>query len=289
MELHTLGVDGGYSQRDVTELARIFSGWTINARRGARGTAFYFDAQRHDSGDKQWLNHRVSARGQDEGEWAIEMLAAHPCTARHIAFKLSQYFVADEPPAGLVKRVAAKFTSSNGDIRAVLKVLFTSTEFQDRAVRGVKFKTPYRYMLSAVRAANVQVTNVRPLLATTKQLGMPLYGCQTPDGYKNTEEAWLNPDAITRRINFATAFASGKLPLARPAQEMTDEAGQSKASQAAASGKFHTDWTTPPIDAGLLLEALGGTISDKTRAAIANSESRLQAALVLGSPDFMRH
>jgi uncharacterized protein (DUF1800 family) len=142
----------------------------------------------------------------------LDILAKSPATAHHIAFKLAQYFVADAPPAALVDRLAARFHESDGDIRAVLKTLFTSREFRDSI--GDKYKTPYQFVLSATRATGVVVRNPRPLLGEMARLGMPLYGCQTPDGYKNTEGAWLNPDATTLRINFATALARGNLPVA---------------------------------------------------------------------------
>ena len=283
MELHTLGVDGGYTQRDVTELARMFTGWTLNPR--ARGASlFHFDPRRHDPGDKEWLGRRVAARGQAEGEWALDVLASHPSTAHRVGHKLAQYFVADEPPPALVDRLARRFRDTDGDIRAVLKTLFDSAEFRDPKAQAAKFKTPYRYLVSSVRAAQLPVSNVRPLLATLYLLGMPLYGCQTPDGYKNTEAAWLNPDALTRRINFATAFASGKLPFARP----TDD-GDMVAAGKAADLKFNPAWATPPVDAGALLATLGGSISQRTRAEVVQAEPLLRAALLLGSPDFMRH
>ena len=293
MELHTLGVDGGYTQTDVTELARMLTGWTLNPRLGNGGSAFYFEARRHDAGDKQWLGRRVSARGQAEGEEALDLLAAHPATARNLAYKLAQYFVQDQPPQALVDRLARSFLESGGDIRAVLKTLFDSAEFRAPQVVGAKFKTPYRYLVSAVRLADVPVTNVRPLLATAYQLGMPLYGCQTPDGYKNTEAAWLNPDAITRRLNFATTFASGKLPFARP-MDAADTDGVNKVAlkrpvDGPFNARFNAAWTTPPVDAAALLAALGTGISARTRDAVSQSEPALRAALVLGSPDFMRH
>ena len=271
MELHTLGVDGGFSQKDVTELARMFTGWTF-APRAVRGDGdFQFDPRRHDNGEKFWLGQRISARGRDEGEWALDLLAAHPATARHISYKLAQYFVADQPPAALVDRLARRFQETQGDIRAVLGMLFASPEFRDPGAIGGKFKTPYQYVVSAARAADLRVLNVRPLLSTLAQLGMPLYGCQTPDGYKNTEAAWLNPDALTRRINFATALASGRLPLDQPAD------GAANRPDGAA------------VNAVQLLDTLGPSISARTRSTVGGSQPALRAALVLGSPDFMRH
>ena len=291
MELHTLGVDGGYAQADVTELARMLTGWTFNPRLSSGDSVFYFDAKHHDNGEKQWLGRRVAARGQAEGEEALELLAAHPATARRISYKLAQYFVSDEPPPALVERLSRRFLDSGGDIRALLKTVFDSAEFRAPQAVDAKFKTPYRYLVSAVRASGIAITNVRPLVATAYQLGMPLYGCQTPDGYKNTEVAWLNPEAITRRINFANAFASGRLPFARPMDDAdTGGMGQvalQRAGERTASAKFNPAWATPPVDVDLVLGALGSGISARTRDAVAQVEPGLRAALVLGSPDFM--
>ena len=279
MELHTLGVAGGYTQRDVTELARIFTGWTVRQRPAPdgreEGGIFYFEPRRHDTGEKQWLGRPVAANGQAEGEWALDVLAAHPATARHVSRKLAQLFVADEPPAALVDRLAGRFTESQGDIAAVLGLLFASPEFSDPEARTPKFKTPYRYLVSALRAAGQPVGNAQPLLAALTQLGMPLYGCATPDGYKNTQAAWLSPDAMTRRLSFATAFATGRLPLARPA--------------AAEGASAPPPSNTAPLEASALLATLGPAISARTRAVVVRSEPGLHAALVLGSPDFMYH
>lgn len=279
MELHTLGVDGGYSQKDVTELARMLTGWTFDLRSPGR-SLFVFDPARHDMGYKNWLGRSVSASGQGEGDMALDVLAHHPATARHLAFKLAQYFVSDTPPRDLVDRLAQRFVQSDGHIRVVLAELFASPEFSDPAAIGAKFKTPYRYVLSALRAGDSSVRNVRPLLGALNQLGMPLYGCQTPDGYKNTEAAWLNPEAITRRVNLATALASGKLPLGAPPEA---------APVRAADLREHPEWASQPLQASALLSNLGPGIGQPTRAEIAESAPALQAALILGSPDFMRH
>ena len=269
MELHTLGVDGGYTQTDVTELARMLTGWTLDPRKESGASLFVFEPRRHDNGDKQWLGRTVPPRGQVEGEWALDVLASHPATARHISFKLAQYFVSDNPPKALVDRLAKRFRETDGDIRALLATLFASPEFRDPAARGAKFKSPYRYVLSSLRAAAIPVENVRPLLGALSQQGMPLYGCQTPDGYKNTESAWLNPDAMTRRVTFATALGAGRLPLGGDVAER----------RASAGGQ--------PLSADALLDELGSGISTKTRAVVVTSEAPLRAGLVLGSPDFM--
>ena len=260
MELHTLGADGGYTQEDVVTLARILTGWGIN-RPDARlfpEHAAVFEGARHDYGAKVFLGHPIKSRGKAEGEEALDILARSPATARHISRKLAQYFVADDPPRGLVERLAARFRETEGNIRELLKTLFASREFWDSS-RG-KYKTPYQFLMSAVRATGSPIANARPLLGMMDQLGMPLFGCLTPDGYKNTEEAWLSPDATTRRIGFATALArgAGVMPAGRPA------------------------------DADHMQALLGATLADATREAIADSPRVLRAALILGSPDFMR-
>ena len=305
MELHTLGVDGGYTQQDVTELARILTGWTLvpqqkrrrffngmdNTASGRGDSIFGFDPGRHDNGTKQWLGHRVPPNGQLEGEAALDVLARHPATARHIAFKLARRFVADEPSPALVDRLARRFLDTDGDLRAVMQALVDAPEFGD--VRPVKFKTPYQYVMSSVRATGIATTNVKPLMAVLAQLGQPLYGCQTPDGYHDTEADWLNPNAITQRVNFATALASGKLPLQRvddpdapvPARGM--KALERQADKAMARDQA-VEGSTPPVDVAGLLATLGPAISEQTRGAVAKSPPALQAALVLGSPDFMR-
>ncbi|HEY1151830.1 MAG TPA: DUF1800 domain-containing protein [Pseudoduganella sp.] len=252
MELHTLGVDNGYKQQDVTELARMLTGWTYAPRRMVeRNETFVFDPKRHDNGTKQWLGMTIAPRGQAEGEMALGVLAAHPSTARRISAKLAQYFVADEPPPALVERMARTWRDTGGDIRSVLRTMFTSSEFMDQTAANAKFKTPYQFVVSAARASAAPLTDVKPLLGTLNRLGQPLYGCQTPDGYKNTQDAWLNPDALSRRIAFATTLA-------------------------------------PNADAQALQAALGPAITPRTAALVAASPDKLRAAMLLGGPDFMQ-
>jgi uncharacterized protein (DUF1800 family) len=308
MELHTLGVDGGYTQQDVTELARILTGWTMapehpRARRVAMDSRpvfavpqqgdsiFAFDPARHDDGPKTWLGHAVAPGGQMEGEFALDALARHPATARHVAFKLARRFVADEPAPALVDRLARRFHDSDGDLRATMQSLLDAPEFRDP--RPLKFKTPYQYVLSSVRASGIVTTNVKPLMGVLAQLGQPLYGCQTPDGWHDTEADWLNPNAITQRVNFATALASGRLPLQRIDDPDAAAGGAGLKAMARQADKAMArdqpvEGSTPPVDADALFATLGPAISDKTRAAVAGSPPAMQAALVLGSPDFMR-
>src|SRR6516162_1779035 len=262
MELHTLGADGGYTQEDVIALARILTGWRVNPP-DARAYPEYgaiFEGARHDYSPKVFLGYEMKSRGKAEGEEALDILARSPKTARHIAFELAQYFVADDPPTALVDQLAARFVDTDGDIQEVLKALFTSREFWENFDR--KYKTPYQFVVSAVRAAAVPVGNVRPLLAAMDQLGMPLYGCLTPDGYSNTEDAWLSPDATTRRIGFAAALAQGDLPQ----------------YGANGTGSAHR------VDAARLQALLGPTLTEATRQAVIEAPPGLRAALLLGSP-----
>jgi uncharacterized protein (DUF1800 family) len=274
MELHTLGVDGGYTQQDVTTLAHILAGWGFNYQSlsTGSGSAFAFTPSRHDPSEKVFLGHPIAPGGEEQGIAAIDILAKSPATAHHLAFQLAQYFVADQPPPALVDRLAQQFLSSDGDIRAVMKALLTSPEFRDSA--GQKYKTPYHYVLSAVRATGGAVKSPAPFLGTMAQLGMPLYLCPTPDGYKNTQDEWLSPDAMTTRTNFAVLVGSGALlnyvPPDDPAPHIADAA------------------TPIAVNAGALQTLLSPILTEHTRAAIAGSPAAMKAALILGSPDFMR-
>ncbi|MES2069519.1 MAG: DUF1800 domain-containing protein [Pseudomonadota bacterium] len=289
MELHTLGVDGGYTQKDVTELARMLTGWTFEPRDLVRNNrTFQFDADRHDNGSKEWLGRHIAAQGQREGEFALDILAMHPATAHHLSYKLAQYFVQDNPAAALVDRMSKRYLDSGGDIRSVLQVLFKSPEFTGAGSVAAKYKTPYQFVISAARAGEMPVNNIRPLLGTLAQLGMPLYGCQTPDGYKNTEAAWMNPDALTRRINFATALASGRLALNKTVDD-GDKMGKRQLERQADGQDRGNVQGMAPLNAQDLMATLGPGISSRTREVVAQNPEALRAAMLLGSPDFMQH
>jgi len=288
MELHTLGVDGGYTQKDVTELARMLTGWTFDqkANRQGRDLQFVFDNSRHDQGTKQWLGKTIPPNGKAEGEFALTILAMHPATARHLSYKLAQYFVHDQPPSSLVEQLSNRYLSTNGNIRAVLQTLFASEEFRNADVIGAKYKTPYRFIISAMRASEAPDDNIRPLLGSMAQLGMPLFGSQTPDGYKYTEQAWLNPDALSRRINFATALATGRLPLNQQI-ESGEKMGKMQVEKQANNNDKRQ--FMPTVKSEALLTTLSPMISAKTRQVVENNPEALRAALILGSPDFMQH
>ena len=191
------------------------------------------------------------------------------------------------PPPALVDRLAKRFLETDGDIRSVLRTLFSSPEFMAPAARAAKFKTPYQFVVSAVRATGTPVVNVRPILGTRTQLCMPLYGCQTPDGYANTQAAWLNSEALGRRISFATALATGRLPLSRPEDPLPRGRAEKQGMRAASGERAAPDAT--PIDAGAVLATLGSSITDKTERALDGSPAGLRSAMLLVSPDFMMH
>ena len=266
MELHTLGVNGGYTQTDVTTLAHILTGWGLCPPRGrfAQPGGFCFDPLRHDFSDQVFLGQHLAGGGEEEVEQALDMLALSPATAHHLSYELAQYFVADDPPPALVDRLTQKWLQSRGDIAAVLDTLFHSPEFWSAKSTGNKFKTPYEYVISMVRATGDTVTNVKPLLGMMNQLGMPLYGYLTPDGYKNTQSAWLNPDAMMMRLSFATALGHGNVRLDPGAM----------------------DPATPAQRAQQLFDTLSGLFSPQQIAAIDSQPEPLRAGLILGSPQF---
>ncbi|MGZ4839428.1 MAG: DUF1800 domain-containing protein, partial [Terriglobales bacterium] len=210
MELHTLGVDGGYTQKDVTELARVLTGWTIKEPR--KGGDFEFNERMHEPGTKFVLGHNIKEHGEDEGKEMLKLLAHHPSTAHFISKKLAMRFVSDNPPEALVNRMAETFLKSDGDIRQVLRTMFQSPEFWAPEAFRAKVKTPLEFLVSAVRASGADISNAMPLVQTLNQMGMPLYGAQPPTGYSMKAETWVNSSALLNRMNFALRFTSGRMP-----------------------------------------------------------------------------
>ncbi len=201
MELHTLGVDGGYTQQDIIDVARALTGWTL--ANGLDG-GFRFTPALHDRGEKKVLGHTIRAGGGiEDGERVLDIVAAHPSTARHIATKLVRRFVNDEPPPALVSKVAATFTATKGNLREVVRTLVTSPEFYAPEHRGAKVKTPLIFVVSAVRATGRDVRESRQLLGALQQLGMAPYQCQPPTGYDDTAETWVSAGALVTRMNIA--------------------------------------------------------------------------------------
>jgi uncharacterized protein (DUF1800 family) len=208
LELHTLGVDGGYTQKDVVEVARAFTGWTID-----RDGQFRFVAALHDPGEKVVLGHTIKAGGGiEDGEKVLDIVASHPATAHHVAYQLAERLVADEPRPALVDRAAARFRETNGDLREVVRTIVTSPEFFDPSARGAKFKTPFELVVSAMRTTGATVSDARALVQTLQQLGEPLYMCQPPTGYHSTADAWVSAGGLVTRMNFAARVASGNMP-----------------------------------------------------------------------------
>jgi uncharacterized protein (DUF1800 family) len=265
MELHTLGVDGGYTQHDVQEVARAFSGWTIAAPR--QGGAFRFDPRMHDDGAKVVLGHRIRAGGgRSDGEQVLDILAAHPATARFIATKLVRRFVSDVPPPALVERVSAVYRESGGDIRDVVRAILTSPEFFAPDAYRAKVKTPFEFVVSAVRATRSDAQNALPLVRATRELGMPLYYCQPPTGYADRADAWVNTGALLNRMNFAVALTKGDL------RGVASSAGSA------------------PVGVNAIThDVLADDVSAVTGSTVARATGPAQGiALLLGSPEFQR-
>ena len=209
MELHTLSVNGGYTQNDVTELARVLTGWTIQPLE--QGAAFQFDSKKHDPGDKVILGQTIPENGVNEGMQVLDLLAHHPNTAKFIAKKLAIRFVADDPPPALVDRMAQKFLATDGDIREVLRTMFKSPEFWSVKAYRAKVKTPFEFVVSSLRATGTDLSNPGPLLGTLNKMGMPLYQMVPPTGYSMTESTWMNSEALIDRMNYALALSNGQV------------------------------------------------------------------------------
>jgi uncharacterized protein (DUF1800 family) len=292
MELHTLGVNGGYTQQDVTEVARVFTGWTLREPR--KGGEFDFDQRKHEPGTKHVLGHKIKEHGEKEGDEVLHLLAKHPATARFICTKLAQRFVSDDPPQALIDRMSKTFLDKDGDIREVLRTMFRSPEFWSPDVYRAKVKTPLEFVVSAVRASGVDVSTALPLIQALNRMGMPPYGAQPPSGYKNDAETWVNSAALLNRMNFALALAAGKLP------GMKSFAGTLLATAPpSASPQLPVDADT--AIAQLEIALLAGELSQNTHDTIrkqlndgpAGESDRavnvpLIAGLILGSPEFQR-
>jgi uncharacterized protein (DUF1800 family) len=209
LELHTLSVNGGYSQRDVTEAAKVFTGWTIE--NPAQGGGFKFDPRMHEPGPKFVLGHRIKPKSEGEGLELLHRLATSPQTAHFVSLKLAERFVADDPPPALVDRMAKTFLKKKGDIREVLNTLFHSPEFWDDQTYRAKVKTPLEFVASAVRTTGAEVEDALPLTRQLNNMGMPLYGAQPPTGYSMKAETWISSSALLNRMNFALALTRGKI------------------------------------------------------------------------------
>ncbi len=289
MELHTLGVDGGYTQKDVQEVARCFTGWTIfqprggatavNALLGEGGQrnagTFFFNARTHDDGEKTVLGHKIPAGGGiKDGLLVLDILARHPSTAKFIATKLVRYFVADNPPPALVDRVAGAFTKSDGDIRETLKAIFFSPEFNSTAAYRAKIKRPFELVISAIRALGADTNGGPGTHQWIARMGEPLYGFQTPNGYSDAAESWVNTGGLLERMNFGLALANNRIPGTRV------NLAKLNGDQAKVIDEY-------------LKTLLAGEISAATRETLLkqlaqNDPASKVVGLILGTPEFQR-
>jgi uncharacterized protein (DUF1800 family) len=275
MELHTLGVDGGYTQQDVKEVARCFTGWTV--KKIHEDPAFNFDEKRHDRGAKVVLGHKIPAGGGvSDGEEVLDIVARHPSTARFIATKLARRFVSDAPPKALVDRAAKTFLQTDGDLRAVVQTIITSPEFFSPAAMRAKIKSPFEFIVSALRATNANVVDPGPVVGTIAQLGEPLYFCLPPTGYPDRADAWVNTGVLFSRMNIATSLASNnlggvKIDLAALGNGSPDRARDRVITQTLVDLSQQTKAT--------LTQVLAGQPKPNPAQSL---------AIVLGAPDFQR-
>jgi uncharacterized protein (DUF1800 family) len=286
MELHTLGVDGGYTQQDVRDVARCFTGWTIDRPR--QGGGFIFRPRFHDYGEKVVLGRKIQGPGGiNDGIAVLHMLAEHPSTAHFVSFKLCRHFVADDPPTSVVDRAARTFSESQGDIRSVLKTILTSREFNSQAAFRTKVKSPFDLVTSAMRSLDAETDGGAPLLGMIMRMGQPLFLYQAPTGFPDRANNWINTGTLLARMNFSMALAANRI---RGTQLNLQSLTPSHDSQAV--------WDH------LVGRTLGGQVSQETQSAAMKSlenldtadngnqdtfpQTKLMAALLLGSPEFQR-
>ncbi len=263
MELHTLGVDGGYTQRDVQEVARCLTGWTIRQPRGEG--SFYFEPRIHDTGEKVVLGSRIPPGGGiEDGLRVIDLLAQHPSTARFVSLKLARRFIADDPPPSLVNKAAEAFSKSSGDIPTVLRALIDSPEFYSPDTYQAKVKKPLEFVASALRSTGTEVQLSHQLLRYLGRMGEPLFLAQPPTGHPDVAASWTSPDMLLTRMNFATDLIANRIPGSR-----------------------------------IKLDALGDkdafarliapdSLSTATRSALAETEGSQAIALLMAAPEFQR-
>ncbi|HLH06019.1 MAG TPA: DUF1800 domain-containing protein [Terriglobales bacterium] len=292
MELHTLGVDGGYTQQDVIQVAKAFTGWTI--KEPGRGGEFEFDESKHEPGKKLVLGHVIKENGEKEGMEVLDILAHNPATARFVCTKLATRFVSDDPPKPLVDRMAETFQKSDGDIREVLKTMLKSPEFWSPNLYRAKVKTPLEFIASAIRASGADVDNAMPLLNALNRMGMPLYEQQPPTGYPMKADAWVNSSALLNRMNFSLQLASGRMngvnfepqnllglgPTTETDAEQVLAALENSLLQGDVSRQTHDTILKQMNDP----QVTGRVLDDKPRPPNAG----ILAGLILGSPEFQK-
>jgi uncharacterized protein (DUF1800 family) len=289
LELHTLSVNGGYSQRDVTEVAKVFTGWTID--KPAEGGSFKFEPRMHEPGTKYVLGHKIKPKGEGEGLELLHRLATSPQTAHFISLKLAQRFVADDPPPALVDRMAQTFLKKKGDIREVLTTLFRAPEFWNDASYRTKMKTPLEFVASAVRATGAEVDDALPLSRQLNNMGMPLYSAQPPTGYSMKAETWVSSSALLNRMNFALALTSGKIKGVKvdsahvgAANPAPDVDGALSALEQSLIPSGISKQTHDSIAAQVTGDKNGGRKTGPVKPPDVNTI----AGLLLGSPEFQR-
>jgi len=290
MELHTLGVDGGYTQKDVTEVARCFTGWTIEKPR--EYPEFKFDGRLHDPDPKLVLGKKIQAGGMRDGEEVIDLLVHHPSTAKFISTKLARRFVSDNPPPALVARMAQTFQSSDGDIRAVMKTMIYSPEFWSRAAYRAKIKTPFELVVSTARALGTDVDTPMPLVQWTGRIGEPLYQCQPPTGYSDKADTWVNTGALLNRLNYSLALAGNRVRGSRtdtPSLLGMDSSADAKAALDRAVQLF-LGGQTAPTTVDTLEKQLDNPqiVQAKLDDPVKHVDLGVVAGLVLGAPEFQR-
>ncbi len=286
MELHTLGVDGGYTQQDVREVARCFTGWTIDHPQ--QGGGFIFRPRMHDYGEKVVLGHRIgSQEGINDGIAVLRILSAHPSTAHFISLKLCRYFISENPPASIVDSAAGTFTMTQGNIPSVLRTILTSREFNSPEVFRAKVKSPFELAASSLRALDADSDAGAPLMGMIMRMGQPLFQYQAPTGYPDRATSWINSGTLLARMNFSMALAANRIR------------GTQLDLQALTPSEDHQ-----AILDNLVQRTLGGAVSAETKAAVMRSldeignggagrpgafpKTTLTAALLLGSPEFQR-
>jgi len=262
MELHTLGVDGGYTQRDVREVARCFTGWTLLRPRG--DAEFHFEPRLHDPGEKIVLGKRITGGGIEDGLQVIDLLARHPSTAKFIATKLARRFIADDPPAAIVDQAADTFRRSDGDIRTVLRTIIDSPEFFSAEFYRAKVKKPLEFAASALRITGADVRVTPQLIRYLGRMGEPLFLAQPPTGYPDLGSSWISPDMLLTRMNFAADLVANRLEGARVAPEALGD------SQA------------------LIRLVAPDSLSPATRRVLADTDEKEAPAMLLAAPEFQR-
>ena len=290
MELHTLGVDGGYTQRDVTEVARCFTGWTIDKPRIYAD--FKFDERLHDPDPKIVLGKKIHAGGMKDGEQVLDLLVHHPSTAKFVSAELARRFVSDNPPPALVNRMAETFQSSDGDIRAVMKTMIWSPEFWSREAYHAKIKTPFELVVSTARALGTDVDTPLSLVQWVGRIGEPLYQCQPPTGYSDKAETWVNTGALLNRLNFSLALAGSRMRGARTDVASLLGADSSADPKAALDRALQVflGGQAAPATVATLEKQLDNPQVLRARLDDPRGEADLGviAGLVLGAPEFQR-